>query len=286
MSDIESSPFFHNMSGIPINQLIPIENLGQYKLHAARESDGNHPLDVFVGDREEWLEWNRWRGTKNEFTRDFIFSAIEFYPQHGIWLFGGIFRVLSRSAIKDPNGYVIEEVDAYSNLVGRLKIKMPTPSRGRAFYLENHYSAMFVNEIIPEPYSGAEFPGFENIVISFHELKSIIETQKMDWKAALSGVKGVYCIIDRSNGKKYIGSAYGEAGIWSRWSNYAWSGHGDNIHLRLLIEEHGISHAMNNFQIALLEYRPANTADKIIIDRETHWKRLMLSRGDYGYNGN
>jgi hypothetical protein len=194
--------------------------------------------------------------------------------------------VLSRSAIKDPNGYVIEEVDAYSNLVGRLKIKMPTPSRGRAFYLENHYSDMFVNEIIPEPYSGAEFPGFENIVISFHELKSIIETQKMDWKAALSGIKGVYCIIDRSNGKKYIGSAYGEAGIWSRWSNYAWSGHGDNVHLPLLIEEHGISHAMNNFQIALLEYRPANTDDKIITERERHWNRLMLSRGDYGYNGN
>lgn len=274
------------MSAIPISQLIPIEQLGHYKLHAARDSDGDHPLDVFVRDRGEWLGWNSYWTNKNHFSRDFIFSLIEFYPEGGVWLFGGIFRVLSRSWVSGPNGYQIEEVPDYSNLVGRLKIKMPTPSRGRAFYLENHYPDMLVNEILREPYSGAEFPGFENIIVSFHELKSIIDTQKPDWKAALSGVKGVYCIIDRSNGKKYIGSAYGESGIWSRWSNYAWSGHGGNVHLRQLVDEHGLSHAMNHFQIALLEYRPASTDDRIIIDRESHWKRLMLSRGDYGYNGN
>jgi hypothetical protein len=274
------------MSAIPITQLLPVENPWAYKLHAARESHGSHPLDVFVGGRDEWLGWNRWRGDKNEFSRDFIFSAIQFYPEAGIWLFGGIFRVLSRSAVKGSNGYEIEEVAAYSNLVGRLKIKMPTPSRGRAFYLENHYPGMFVHEILREPYSGAEFPGFENIVISFHELKSIIDTQKPDWKAALSGVKGVYCIHDRSNGKKYIGSAYGEAGIWSRWASYAWSGHGGNVHLQRAVADHGIAHVMNHFQIALLEYRPASTDDTIIIAREGHWKRLMLSRGDFGYNGN
>lgn len=274
------------MSAIPINQLIPIEHLWKYKLHAARDSDGSHPLDVFVGDREEWLGWNRWRRSKEEFTREFIFSVIQFYPEAGVWLFGGIFRVLSRSGVQGPNGYQIEEVADYSNLVGRLKIKMPTPARGRAFYLENYYPDMFVHEILREPYSGAEFPGFENIIVSFHELRSIIDTQKPDWKAALSGVKGVYCIIDRSNGKKYIGSAYGDSGIWSRWSNYAWSGHGGNVHLRRCVDENGLSHAMNHFQIALLEYRPASTDDRVILERESHWKRLMLSRGDYGYNGN
>lgn len=274
------------MADIHISQLLPIANQRLYKLHAARDSDGSHPLDVFVGCRDEWHGWNRWRGNKNEFKRDFIFSVIEFYPQSGVWLFGGIFRVLSRSNEKNPVGYVIEEVAEYANLVGRLKIRMPTPSRGRAFYLEHHYPQMFVNEVLREPYSGAEFPGFENIVISFHELKAIVEAQKPDWKAALAGIKGVYCIHDRSNGKKYIGSAYGEYGIWSRWANYAWSGHGGNVHLRQLIEEQGLPHVMNNFQIALLEFRPASTADSIIIEREKHWKRLMLSRGDFGYNGN
>jgi hypothetical protein len=274
------------MALIPVAQMIPIPEIGKYKLHAARSSDGDHPLDAFVADRNDWLGWNQWRRSKEDFTRDFVFSLIEFYPQHGMWLFGGIFRVLSRTGVEGPKGYELEEVAEYANLVGRLKIRMPAPSRGRAFYLENHYSDMFVHELLPEPYSGAEFPGFENIVITFHELKGIIESQKPDWKAALSGVKGVYCILDRSNGKKYIGSAYGEEGIWSRWASYAISGHGGNALLRALVDEKSLSHAMDHFQIALLEYRPAATDDKVVIAREQHWKRLMLSRGDFGYNGN
>jgi hypothetical protein len=274
------------MSAIPISQLIPIEKLWQYKLHSARDSDGDHPLDAFVRSQAEWLSWNSYWTDRNHFTRDFIFSLIEFYPEGGVWLFGGIFRVLSRSWVSGPNGYQIDEVPDYSNLVGRLKIKMPTPSRGRAFYLEHHYPNMFVNEILREPYSGAEFPGFQNIIIPLHELKSIVSIQKPDWKAALSGVKGVYCIIDRSNGKKYIGSAYGEGGVWGRWCSYVWSGHGENDQLRKVVDEHGIGHAMNHFQIALLEYLSASTDQGIIFQRETHWKRLMLSRGDYGYNSN
>lgn len=203
-----------------------------------------------------------------------------------MWLFGGIFKVLSTTGFEGPNGYELEELAEYSNLVGRLKIRMPAPARGRAFYLENHFPEMFVHEILPEPYSGAEFPGFENIVISFHELKGIVQAQKSDWKAALGGVKGIYCIHDRSNGKKYIGSAYGGEGIWSRWTSYALSGHGGNVHLRKLVEEHSLAYAVEHFQFSLLEYRPATTDDAVIIGREQHWKRLMLSRGDYGYNGN
>jgi hypothetical protein len=274
------------MSAIPISKILPIENVCEYKLHAARRSDDAHPLDVFVGAREQWLDWNRYWRNKNEFNRIYIFSLIEFYPENGIWLFGGIFRVISRNWKSGPNGYEIEEVSEHTNLVGRLKLKMPTPARGRSFLLEKHYPDMFLHEVLREPYSGTEFPGFENIVISFHELKSIVDIQKPDWKAALSGIKGVYCIHDRSNGKKYIGSAYGEFGIWSRWANYAYTGHGGNVHLRSLVNESGLTHAMNHFQIALLEYRPASTEDRIIIERESHWKRLMLSRGDYGYNGN
>lgn len=274
------------MDTIPISQLIPIEHLNKYKLHAARSSDGTQPLDVYVESREEWLKWNRWRQPKNEFNREFIFSLIDFYPEWDKWLFGGIFRVIERKPFTGHDGYVIEEVGDYSNLVGRLKIHMPKPSRGRSFYLENHYSEMKVDEILRSPYSGARFPGFEEIVISFHELKSIITTEKPDWKGALMGVKGVYCIHDKSNGRKYIGSAYGDAGIWSRWTQYVNNGHGNNVHLRKVVDELGMDHVMKNFQMSLLEHRSTKIDDLVIIAREAHWKRLMLSRGDFGYNGN
>lgn len=46
----------------------------------------------------------------------------------------------------------------------------------------------------------------------------------------------------------------------------------------------GIEYARNNFRFSLLEYRPMKDDDKTIIKRENHWKDVLLTRGDYGYN--
>lgn len=273
-------------SQIPIDQLIRIGDPTHYKLHVARFNHYEEPLDVFVASKEKWRGWNTWRNAKNEFNRQFIFSLIDFYPESDRWLFGGIYEVKERNPEVSAHSYIIQEVEQYSNLVGRLKIELKKPSRGRAFYLEKHYPGMFVAEILPEVYSGAGFPGFENIVIGLDQLKAIVLSQKSDWIAALSGIKGIYCLLDRRNGHKYIGSAYGDSGIWSRWSHYAASGHGGNRLLRQLIEKDGLEAVFHHFQIALLEHHPFNTDDRVIIARENHWKRLMLSRGDHGYNGN
>lgn len=275
------------MPPIPISQLIQILEPWKYKLHAARySSGGGQPLDVFVSSREAWLGWNRWRSAKNEFSRDYVFSLIDFYRERDIWLFGGVFRVTGRRPVEGADGYEIEEVTEFSNLVGRLKICMPKPSRGRAFYLEHHYQNMEVDEILRTTYSGMAFPGFEGINIAFHELKAIIASEKADWKAALMSIKGVYCIHDRTTGMKYVGSAYGETGIWSRWAQYACSGHGNNVFLMKAVEDLGANHVMQNWQISLLEHRSTKVDDEVIIKREGWWKQVMLSRGEFGYNGN
>src|SRR6185437_3065016 len=44
-------------------------------------------------------------------------------------------------------------------------------------------------------------------------------------------------IVDRGNGKMYVGSAYGDAGIWSRWTSYIKTGHGGNDQLTRLIQQ-------------------------------------------------
>lgn len=107
-----------------------------------------------------------------------------------------------------------------------------------------------------------------------------------DWKAALESVKGVYLIVDKSNGKKYVGSAYGTWGIWARWQCYVQTGHGWNDELTKLIAEEGLDYARRNFRISLLEYRPARTDDNVIIARESFWKEAVLSRVPLGYNKN
>lgn len=277
---------FSHMSEIPLTRIIQIDNPGEYKLHAARWNGEEQPLDVFVRDKQEWFGWNTWRNYKDEFSRQYIFSLIDFYPENDMWLFGGLFEVVRRHNTLNDHGYEISELSVYSDYVGRLKIRLKKPSRGRAFYLEHHLDQMYVSEILKQPYSGVQFPGYENINHDFHTLLPIFRNENRDWKAALANVKGIYVITDKDNGKRYVGSAYGDSGVWARWSCYIGTGHGWNDELTKLIDEKGFDYARDNFRLALLEYRSMKVDDKVIIDREQYWKNVLLSRGRFGYNKN
>ena len=267
---------------IKLLDIIKIGDPSAYKLHlACRNTDGVSPLDEYVRDPQNWVGWNTWRGKKNDWTRDFVFSLIEFYPRTDSWLFGGIFRVVERH----HDRYVLEEMDQYSKYIGRLLLAFHRYQglRGRAYYLENHVDKFEVVEIFPSPYSGEKFPGFEHICHDFQELEPTFVSERADWKAALSSVKGVYVITDTSNGKNYIGSAYGEGGIWSRWACYIGTGHGWNDALIKLIEKRTIKHARGRFRFALLETFSKIVANDDIIKREQHWKDVFVSN-IFGYN--
>ncbi len=274
------------MNLIKLNDLFRIEDPGQYKFHAARWNHQEQPLEVYVRSREEWLDWNRWRNKKDEFNRRYIFSLIDFYHSNDIWLFGGIFEVVGRGTEVSSYSYNIEEIQDYNPYVGRLKVGLKKPSRGRAFRLEKHLEHMVVSEILQQPYSGEAFPGYECINHDLSDLRTVFETEKPDWKAALENVKGVYVITDKSNGKRYVGSAYGDSGIWARWDCYIGTGHGWSDELTKLIGQKGLEYAVKNFRMSLLEYRPMKTDDRAIIEREGFWKNVMLSNGKYGYNKN
>ena len=280
------------MCDISISNLINIDEPENFKFHAARGywDDGEkkwvEPLDVFVRDKNEWINWNRWRGKRDDFSRNYIFSLIKFYHESDMWLFGGIYEVLKDNEVQYSHSYEIKELDEYSVYVGRLKVRLENVPRGRAFYLENHIENMTISEIQKQSYSGEAFPGYEMINHEFRKLTPIFENENSDWKTALENVKGVYVVTDRSNGMKYIGSAYGDFGIWSRWSCYIGTGHGWNDELMKLIEKEGPDYARQNFILSLLEFRPMKTDDKVLIEREAYWKEVFLSRGEFGYNKN
>ena len=102
----------------------------------------------------------------------------------------------------------------------------------------------------------------------------------------MENTKGVYLITDTGNGKRYVGSAYGDTGIWSRWDSYVRSGHGGNDELVKVIKRSGMEYARKNFRFAMLESINMKTDDDVVIRREQHWKRVLLTQGDYGYNKN
>lgn len=80
------------------------------------------PLDVYVRDTGEWFAWNEWRQVRDEFNREF--------------------------------SYTVEELPAFAPFVGRLKIGLPKPPRGRSFRLERYLKEMAVVEVLREPYCG------------------------------------------------------------------------------------------------------------------------------------
>ena len=138
------------MVDIKVSEIIKIENVRDYKFHAARWNKYDNPLDVFVRDRNEWYHWNTWRNQKDEFSREYVFSLIDFYPETDMWLFGGIYKIISRKDVPYKHSYKVEEMVEFSKYIGRLKIYLPKPPRGRAFFLAKYYDQMKVSEILKE----------------------------------------------------------------------------------------------------------------------------------------
>lgn len=266
---------------IALQDILNIEAPKEYKLHLASWNGECHPLDEFVVDRTKWLHWNEWRGRRNDWTRPRILSFIQFYPKADAWLFGGVFEVVERRSDR----YILKPVATFEKYVGRLLAAFHRHSgmRGRAFKLESCLSYFTVTEILPEVYSGESFPGFENINHDFGTLEAVFRMQRADWKAALENVKGVYVIADKSNGRQYVGSAYGDTGMWSRWLCYMRTGHGWNDELVELISQKGLKYARENFRFSIVDVMVKSTPDETVLHREAHWKTALVTR-EHGYN--
>ncbi len=256
-----------------------------YKVHFARRSGSTEPLNEYIADFEYWKGWNRYSKSKDDFNREYIFSLINFFPERDTWLFGGIWRVVSRDMSKVPYPYEVELVDDYSELIGRLKIKYVYKDRGTRVRFENHFDKMLVKEILAEPFSTVAFPGYKNIDIPFMTLEAIMRKDAQAWKNALS-IKGIYLITDIKTGKKYVGKADGEHGIWQRWGDYISNGHGGDVDLKKLVDSKGFEYVRENYKFSLLE--PITGWDEYDIDdRESYWKRVLMSRmEEVGHNKN
>lgn len=135
----------------------------------------------------------------------------------------------------------------------------------------------FIDKSIPR------FLSYEDVILRHDELKAIFNRKDSQWKEKLQSVNCIYAIIDNSNGKLYIGSTYGESGIWGRWQEYANSGHGDNIELKNLIDKD--SKYANHFQWIILEVLPLKISSEKAIMRENFYKEKFLTRV-FGYNRN
>lgn len=251
------------------------------KVHLAVSDGKQHPFRAYLDGGFD--EWQRWQSKRN-FPRAYVVSMIQ-RPEQDRWLYVGTYTSGGCAWMKEHElfRYKLEPLSSCAEFAGRMLVNFKRP--GRASYLLGNSFAeqMTLHEIRADGMLLEEFPGFKKVDLGWQDLEILVRQNMMSWRTALSNVAGVYLLSDAESGKLYVGSATGEGGIWSRWCQYV-DGHGNNVELLKLVAELGIERA-RSFRFSILEIADVHASRDEIVDRESHWKRVLLSR-THGYNAN
>ena len=243
--------------------------------------------DYLRDDNLEWINMNAFKtkqANNNLNHADYLLAFAQYYPYGtNYFIFGGMYKVEKIiPEVFGQVGYKLTLMDNYIDYRKRLIIKLERPI-GRDVYNKPYNSVQrdfnpIIHELAPSTKLGS-FPGYNNVLLTHKELQTITAMEATEWKIALSNVKGVYCITDKSTGKLYIGSASGDnEGIWQRWSAYADINNltGGNKTFEEL-KNNGADYIIDNFTYSILEIFDMRTKREDIIRREEYWKRVFQS---------
>ncbi len=160
----------------------------------------------------------------------------------------------------------------YPSWKGKLIVGWPPPER--SWWRRAHRNELPIHAIHEDSVLEADMPEWDTISLSWEELSVL----PIRWKSALSQWRGIYYIFDTSDGKGYVGSAYGEDNLLGRWLNYAVSGHGGNRLLRKRDPKH--------FRFTILQRVSPDMISSDVIRLESTWKERLHTREPYGLNDN
>lgn len=244
---------------------------------------------IYRSDRDKFLEYQSTQ--KND-----IFSnsqyIVSFIGEEGLLArFVGIYAIKGCAVGKgtidlydrkaDYNfKYQMEEFPGFDDLKERVIIRWSNAISWHQ-WIKNE---MEVVEICPG-LNYKRFTDYSELILSFEELREIVLNEYKEWKIVLSAIKGVYLITDTNTGKLYVGSAYGESGIWGRWCEYVkTNGHGGNKSLLELIDDEW-DYASRYFQFSILMLLPKTVTTDEAIAKEQLFKR-KLGTNAFGLNNN
>jgi hypothetical protein len=160
----------------------------------------------------------------------------------------------------------------YASWKGKLIIGWPPPER--SWWRRAHRNTFPVQAILEDSALDAVMPAWDQIDLGWDELRVFPSR----WRMALSQWRGIYYIYDQSNGKGYVGSAYGATNLLGRWITYAASGHGGNSLLR--------QRDPKNFRFTILQRVSPDMDAADAIHLEGTWKERLHTRAPFGLNDN
>jgi len=271
------------METIKLNDILRLDNIDNVKIRFNLMFRQNwNPIEVFKnGDISVMLEGQYWNYNKNKSYKvgQITVGFVKIKPKENLWLLFHIGRITKDLNILNGVGYEYETMTEYEKYFGRLIIKFGNKAQTMIRKAKSVIDDCEISQILPDTFDNDIFLGYEKVNITWNELQRVLE--KDNWKTALQNQKGVYLLTDVSNGKMYVGSAYGENMILGRWRAYVKTGHGGNTGLKRLT----FDHIKQNFRYSILDIYKSTIDDQIIIDRENRWKEVLQTR-KFGYNEN
>lgn len=275
-------------SMLKLGDLLKFEDLQKVKVRFNQFNGVADPMDEYKRNPDtvnnQWLFWR---------TELRLFkvgeTAIGFLKLSAdIWLLTTVKTVTEDYNIKNGINYNGVEIEKFNPFYGRVLIKYHKKFQSQCRYVADIFDDFEVLQILPSVFEGDDFPGYDNIRLSYRQLETIVNRHKRDWVAALENQKAVYLIRDSNNGKLYVGSATGDNGmLLQRWKNYIKNGHGGNKELVEIVQTNGFDYVKANFQYSILENYNAKVANEFILKRETWWKETLGTRNPlFGYNCN
>lgn len=240
-------------------------------------------------DKETFLKYQKEQNKKRFEDVDYVVS---FIGEKGTTArFVGVYKVGN----KVPSPYITDDiicdmdiVEEFEGLTHRVVIDW---GKSTVSWCQDYYSNPKAVIRIDEGFEDADgvprFISYADTILSLSELNAVIGSPLDNpWHTALKSANCIYLITDKKTGKHYVGSTYGDKGIYGRWETYAkTNGHGDNTQLKKLVSTDA-KHAEKYFQWSILEVLPLNITQDQACNRETIYKQKLMSRVPLGYNEN
>ena len=241
--------------------------------------------DIYLYENEAFMTYQSEQLVKKFKNVDYLVSFIGEESTSsrfvGVYKNNGILQMLPDDKGEAYARFDIQEIPGFELLKERVIIDWNNPVQ----WLQ-HYNEMPVIRIDRGLIENnlPVFVRYEDVVLNYIQLKTIINSNNPEWKSRLESCNCIYLILDKSNGKQYVGTTYNTKGIWGRWSEYAKTGHGDDVELKKCIESDP-KYAEKNFQWCILETLPIKILQEQAIERESLYKRKLGTR-IYGHNKN
>ncbi|MBE5744419.1 MAG: GIY-YIG nuclease family protein [Clostridiales bacterium] len=276
---------------LKLNDILQLtkEELSRTKIRLNTYNGDKNPIDEFKKNPQLLLDWNYWNN--KPYKEGQISIGLVNMGNHKWLLFtvGVIKKVLS-TPIKSNDGIngiqvEYETLEKYNDLYGRVVVHYHNKTQ-QLFRNADLLNDLEIKEILPSVFTGFDFPGYDNVCLSFEELESIVNGNYGSYHNALRNQKAVYLQTDKATGKLYVGSATSKNDmLLARWGTYIRNGHGGNKDLIDLINEKGFDYVKKNFQYSILENFNSRVDDNYVLARESFWKEVLQSR-KFGYNKN